>query len=110
MTRILRFSLLVLVICALSSPAFAIICTACNDQGVCDSSPDSGTRCIEHIDYCEDFSANCSGVMDESTLADHLAIASVDVVTPNGVTKTNVTPRIAEHKTFVKLAAAPSAR
>ena len=109
MTRFVRYSLFALVLVALSSPMFAF-CTSCGPDFACYWTPDSGTRCLEHIDYCEEFSSSCTGLVDEGTLADQFAVAAVEVVTPNGVTKSNDTPRVAEHKPLPNSAAAPSAR
>ncbi len=109
MTRFARYSLFALVLVALSSPMFAF-CTSCSADFSCDWTPDSGTHCIEHIDYCEEFSSNCTGVVDQGTLADQLSVASVDIVTPNGVTKINDTPRVAQHKPLATPAATHSTR
>jgi hypothetical protein len=109
MTRFVRYSLFALVLVALSSPMFAF-CTSCGPDFACEWTPDSGTHCIEHIDYCEDFFSNCIGLADESTLADQLAVASIEVVTPNGVTTVNDTPRVAERKPLVTPAVTQSTR
>lgn len=95
MTRILRLSLVALVLCALGSPAFAFFCTSCGPEGYCEVTPGSGTRCLEHIDYCEDFSASCNAAAAQS-LAEQLTVASVEVTTPNGLTKTDAAPRVAQ--------------
>lgn len=110
MTRILRLSLIALVLCALGNPAFAIFCKGCNEQGICDHIPDSGTRCVQQIDFCQEFAANCSGLAEQSTLADQMTLASVEVTTPNGVTRTDAAPRVAELKPLAKLATVPSTR
>ena len=77
MTRFLRFALIALVVCAMGSPAFAIHCTSCGAEGYCEWTPDSGTRCLEHIDYCEDRYSSCVGIAGQDTLADTFAVASV---------------------------------
>src|SRR5438094_34707 len=95
MTRILRLSLLTLAVCTFGSSAFAF-CRICNDQGICERLIDSGTSCIQHIDYCQEFVSGCTGLADNDTLADQLAIASVEVTTPAGVTKSDAAPRVAQ--------------
>jgi hypothetical protein len=108
MGRFLRYSLLAIFMIALSSPAFAIFCRSCGDDSVCFHNPDSGTRCVQHIDFCQEFGAACTGVAGRDTLADSLEVASVDVVTPAGVkTTTTAAPRLAARRPAVT-AVAPS--
>jgi hypothetical protein len=95
MTRFLRFTLVALIIGAMGVPIFALPCRSCGALGVCESTPNSGTRCRQFVDYCQDFITACAPVAGEDTLADTLAIASVEVVTPAGVTKTSDAPRLA---------------
>jgi hypothetical protein len=109
MTRFVRYSLFALVLVALSSPMFAF-CTSCGDDSACYWTPDSGTRCIEHFDYCEEYYSGCTGVAGESTLSDQLVVASIEVATPSGVTKSNDTPRVAEQKALPNPAVAFSTR
>jgi hypothetical protein len=106
MTRVIRLVLVTIAVCAMSAPAFAIHCFECDDLGNCVSSPDSGTRCHFTIDTCETVSAPlCTGVADQDTLASTLTIASVDVVTPAGVT-TSAPQRLAERRPAPKLSTA----
>lgn len=106
MTRFLRLALVAVVLSALSVPAFAIKCSLCDPfLLVCVDSPDSGTRCRFVIDHCETIITTCNGVLDQDTLADTLAIASVEVVTPAGVKKTGDTPHLAARQSAAKTAA-----
>lgn len=109
MTRFLRFALVAMVICAMSIPASAAICKLCNPFGVCEHIADIGVRCYQYIDFCQDYPADCHGVKDEETLAD-LTIASVEVVTPAGVTKASEAPRVAAHQPLVQAPATRSVR
>jgi hypothetical protein len=108
MTRLLRFSLFALFIVAMSTPAFAW-CKSCNWDFTCEHTPDSGTWCVEHFDYCEEWSSNCIGVADHDTLAGTLAIASVEVVTPAGV-RTTDTPRLTARQPVAQSAASTFTR
>jgi hypothetical protein len=72
------------------------LCSTCNAEGFCDITPDSGTRCVEHIDYCEEFGSGTCTLAYQDALGDQLAVASVEVTTPNGVTKSDVGPRLAQ--------------
>jgi hypothetical protein len=108
MTRILRFALLTLTICTLCIPAFAL-CRTCNDQGICEHLPESFTTCRQFIDFCQE-DGNCALLTEVDPLADQLTVASVEVTSPNGVTKTDAAPRVAELKPHVQLAPVPSTR
>lgn len=88
MIRILRLSLVALVLCALGNPAFAIMCKQCDELERCVFMPEPGTGCIQHIGFCETLNdPDCNSLAEQSTLADQLTVASVEVTTPNGVTK-----------------------
>jgi hypothetical protein len=109
MTRFARYSMFALVLVALSSPMFAF-CTSCAADFSCEWTPDSGTHCIEHIDYCEEFSSSCTGVADQGTLTGQLTVAAVEVTTPNGMSTSGDTPRVAEQNSPVNTFTAQSTR
>jgi hypothetical protein len=111
MTRLLRFALLAVAISTMSAPAFALHCFTCDElgTGTCDPTPDSGTRCHFTLDGCVTVDAPfCTGVVDQDTLADKLAIASVDVVTPAGATTSSSAQRVAERRPAPRAAAVSS--
>lgn len=110
MTRFLRFALIAVVICTMSTSAFALHCRECDFTGTCVASPDSGTKCKFTIDTCVTVGAACTGVADQDTLADTLAVASVEVVTPAGVKTTSDTPRLAARRPAAKAPASTFTR
>ncbi len=92
MKHLLHRSLLVLFVLALAAPAFP--CDYCAPMGWCLPSDSVNTFCIEDYDFCTDYNG-CSTVADQTRLADTLTIASVEVVTPFGMTQTNASPSLA---------------
>jgi hypothetical protein len=95
--RLLRLVLACSLLLLAASPSFALGCFTCNpDQvNVCDSTPDSGTRCRFHIDYCETITAPfCTGRSAESqtaVLADW-TVASIEISRPAYGTKVVTAP------------------
>jgi len=80
-----------------ASPSYALGCFTCNDFVInqCDSTPNSGTRCLFHPDYCETKSAPlCSGLVDEtpSAILADWQVASIEVSHPAQGTKTVTSP------------------
>jgi hypothetical protein len=85
--KLLRISLVCTLLLLAATPSFALGCTTCvdGDPYGCDSTPGSGTRCLFHIDYCENRSASCNGLAEQTadvpTLADW-TVASIEVSRP----------------------------
>lgn len=105
MSRFFSLSLVALLICALALPAFAFFCEQCGDDGVCFPTYNTGTECEQFLDICYTFNSNCRNLA--SPLSEQLTIASVEIVTPAGVTKSEV-PRVAARQPSVKTTAALS--
>lgn len=97
MNKSLRLSLFVLFVCIVSSAAFALPpCADCDDGLNCYLSPGSGTRCRQFVDHCVVTFGACLDAADQDTLLNTLQIASVEVVTPGGVTRNaTAAPRLA---------------
>jgi hypothetical protein len=93
MTRFIRLFAVALLLLAMATPSFAF-CRFCNENSICERDPDFSTRCQQSIDFCTDIGA-CAAVASRATLLDQYAVASVEVTTPAGVTKTAETPRVA---------------
>ncbi|MEA2571698.1 MAG: hypothetical protein QOI24_3699 [Acidobacteriota bacterium] len=93
MTRFVRLFALTLLLLAMATPSFAF-CRFCNANSICERDPNFSTRCQQSIDFCTDI-GTCAAVASRATLLDQYAVASVEVTTPAGVTKTAETPRVA---------------
>jgi hypothetical protein len=93
MTRFVRLFALTLLLLAMATPSFAL-CRFCNDNSICEHDPENSTLCRQSIDFCTDIGP-CAAVASRATLLDQYAVASVEVTTPAGVTKTAETPRVA---------------
>jgi hypothetical protein len=105
MSRFFSLSLVALVICALALPAFGLFCEVCRDDGVCIGASQPGTQCDQFIDWCVTEPLPCNSSLPP--LSEQLTIASVEIVTPAGVTKSEV-PRVAAQQPSVKTTAALS--
>ena len=112
MNKSLRLSLFVLFVCIVSSAAFALPpCADCDDGLNCYLSPGSGMRCRQFVDHCELTIGACLSLSDQDTLIDTLQIASVEVVTPNGLTRNSTAPpRLATVQSTVSRPAPASSR
>jgi len=96
--KLLRLSLVCSLLLLAASPLFALPCSSCTapDPPYCESTPDSGTRCLFHIDWCEDRSAPlCTGLMEGSAAPAVLAewtVASIEISRPAEGTKVVTAP------------------
>ena len=111
--KLLRLILACTMLLLAASPSYALACFTCDDfePMQCNATPDSGTRCRWHVDYCETISAPfCSGVSENaaSTMLADWQVASVEidrpaqgtrvVTTPSAVADAGTTPQPAPHK------------
>ena len=95
--KLLRFALAFSLLLLAASPSFALPCSSCTapDPPYCESTPGSGTRCLFHIDWCEDKSAPlCNGLMEESATAvlAEWTVSSIEVSRPAEGTKVVTAP------------------
>jgi hypothetical protein len=91
MNRFVRLFALSLVLLALATPSFAL-CRECADTGRCKFNPESGTTCMQiAFDTCT-ITGNCLRA-GRATLLDQYTIASVEITTPAGITKSADTPQ-----------------
>ena len=95
--KLLRLTLVCSLLFLAASPLFALPCSSCTapDPPYCESTPDSGTRCLFHIDYCETRSAPlCTGLMEGAAppMLAEWTVASIEVSRPSEGTKVVTAP------------------
>jgi hypothetical protein len=92
MNRFVRLFALTVILLALATPSFAL-CRECADSGRCMFNPESGTTCMQiAFDACT-ITGNCAIPGGRATLLDQFTIASVEITTPAGVTKSADAPQ-----------------
>ena len=95
--KLLRLSLVCSLLLLAATPLFAFPCESCTapDPPYCESTPDSGTRCRFHIDWCETISSSfCTGFTEHSAPAvlAEWTVASIEVSRPAEGTKVVTSP------------------
>lgn len=79
--------LAVIVLALTTTPLFAFQCGRCLPSGACTFEPGIEIFCEQNIDYCIDYPYPCfsgsSGAVEVASLSTELAIASVEIVTPD---------------------------
>jgi hypothetical protein len=81
--------LAVIVLALTATPLFAYQCGRCLPSGACTFEMGIEMFCEQNIDYCIDYPYPCfsgdSGTTEVTSLSAEMAIASVEIVTPDGI-------------------------